>query len=150
MSITIENAAVSTFHSGARINSSNRLRGEMDRNTTLNSLLNHFTVSNVQLRNDRKREALNAWQPIVEAIVQYVKASDQHGRFARLRNLPTGSYYERAKVGEPDEFDLMLVMDNLELDGEPYDSGENDGLSEPPIGKLKLHVFKTFLPACDI
>ena len=28
----------------------------------------------------------------------------------------------------------MLVMDNLALDGDPYDSGENDGLSEPPIG----------------
>ena len=97
----------------------------------LNSLLNRFTVSNVQLRQKRKTEALNSWQPIVNAILEHVKTNDQ--RFAKLRILPTGSYYERAKVGEPDEFDLMLVVDNLELDAEPFD--EDDGLREPPIGK---------------
>lgn len=106
----------------------------MDRNTTLDSLLNQFTDDYVKLRRERRREALNVWQPIVNAIVADVKRRDQLGRFAKLRILPTGSYYERAKVGEPDEFDLMLVMDNLELDGDPYDSGENDGLSEPPTG----------------
>jgi len=106
----------------------------MDRNATLNSLLNQFTDRYVNLRRDRKKEALRAWQPVVDAIVEDVKRRDQLGRFARLRILPTGSYYERAKVGEPDEFDLMLVMDNLELDDDPYDSGENDGLGEQPKG----------------
>ena len=110
----------------------------MERNTSLNSLLNKFTETYVKLRRDRKAEALRAWQPIVNAIVEDVKRRDQHRRFAKLRILHFGSYYERSKVGEPDEFDLMLVMDNLELDGDPYDSGEDDGLSlEPPTGKLK-------------
>ena len=109
----------------------------MDRNATLNTRLNQFTDHYVMLRQDSKRKALDAWQPIVDAIVEDVKARDQLGRFAKLRVLPTGSYYERAKVGEPDEFDLMLVVDNLELDGDPYDSGEDDGLSEPPTGILK-------------
>lgn len=110
----------------------------------LNTLLNHFTVNNVQLRRDRKTEALNTWQPIVNAIIEQVKEND--ARFSKLRLLPTGSYYERAKVGEPDEFDLMLVMDNLELDDEPYDSNENDGLREPPIGKFTIHI----LHACAV
>ena len=109
----------------------------MDRDAALrlNSLLNQFTDSHVKLRRDGKTEALRAWQPIVDAIVDNVKRRDH--RFASLSILPTGSYYERAKVGEPDEFDLMLVMDNLELDGDPYDSGEDDGMSEPPTGNLK-------------
>ena len=107
----------------------------MDREAaTLNSRLNRFTQSYVTLRQERKTEALEAWEPIVNAIVEDVKTRDQLGRFARLGVLPTGSYYERAKVGEPDEFDLMLIMDNLELDGDPYESDEDDGLSEPPKG----------------
>ena len=103
----------------------------------LNRILNRFTNQNVQLRRDRKREALDSWQPIVDEIVRFVKsAGNEHDRrFSSLRIFPTGSYYERAKVGEPDEFDLMLVMDNLELDGEPYDGDEDDGLSEPPTGR---------------
>ena len=124
-------------------------RGAMDRNATLNFRLNQFTDSHVKLRRDGKTVALRAWQPIVDAIVDGVKRRDRFDRFASLSILPTGSYYERAKVGEPDEFDLMLVMDNLELDDDPYDSGEDDGLSarDPPKGKLKalqLHAFKTF------
>ena len=118
----------------------------MDRNATLNSLLNQFTDRYVKLRRDEKTVALEAWETIVDEIVDDVKRRDRFDRFASLSKLPTGSYYERAKVGEPDEFDLMFVMDNLELDGDPYDSGEDDGLSEPPIGKLKalqLHPFKT-------
>ena len=143
MNHNIENAAVSTFHSGARSKfksiqtiQSKGLRGEMDRNATLNSHLNQFTELYVKFRRDRKKEALRAWQPIVNAIVEDVKRRDQLGRFAKLRILHFGSYYEKAKVGEPDEFDLMLVIDNLELDGDPYDSSEDDGLNEPPIGKL--------------
>ena len=108
----------------------------MDGNATLNSLLNQFTDRNVKLRRNEKTIALGAWEPIVDEIVDDVKRRDRFDRFASLSKLPTGSYYERAKVGEPDEFDLMLVMDNLELDGDPYDSGEDDGLSEPPIGKI--------------
>ena len=98
----------------------------------LNTVLNRFTKSNVELRRDRKTEALKSWEPIVEKIVDYVK---RDGRFAKLRIFHTGSYYERSKVGEPDEFDLMLVMDNLELDGDPYGEEENDGMSEPPTGE---------------
>ena len=124
----------------------------MDRNATLNSLLNQFTDRYVKLRRDSKTVALRAWQPIVDAIVADVKGRDRLGRFARLRILPTGSYYERAKVGKPDEFDLMLVMDNLELDDDPYGPDEYDGLGEQPKGTWNLkklsftcdNAFETF------
>lgn len=99
----------------------------------LNAVLNRFINNNVQLRQTEKTEALNVWQPIVQNIVEVVKQSDE--RFARLQILPTGSYYERSKVGEPDEFDLMLVMENLELDDHPYEEEEDDGMSEPPTGE---------------
>ena len=55
-----------------------------------------------------KTKALECWQPIVKAIVDYVKRTDD--RFASLRTFPTGSYYEGTKVKEPNEFDLMLVI----------------------------------------
>ena len=99
----------------------------------LNTILNRFTNKTVLLRSERKTEALKSWEPIVKNILDRVKAKDK--RFASLQTFPHGGYYERTKVKEPDEFDLMLVMDNLELQG-GYDSDEDDGLSEPPIGRL--------------
>ena len=109
----------------------------------LNGVLNRFTATNVKLRQSEKTEALNLWQPIVTNIVEKVKERDV--RFARIQILPTGSYYERAKVGEPDEFDLMLVMDNLELDGDPYEEEEDDGMSEPPTGESFTMYTMTFI-----
>ena len=103
----------------------------------LNSVLNRFTANNVMLRKTQKIQALEFWQPIVEHIVDYVKRDD---RFASIQILPKGSYYDRTKVSEPDEFDLMLVMDNLELDADPYEDDENDGMSEPPTGESYIQV----------
>ena len=96
----------------------------------LNNLLNLFIENNVQFRHDRKKEALKFWQPIVEEILDYVETEDN--RFASLQTFYHGSYYDRTKVKEPNEFDLMLVMGKLELDDEPYD--EEDGFPDPPIG----------------
>ena len=100
----------------------------------LNRVLNRFTTDNVQLRQTEKKQALELWQPIVKHIVGYVQ---RDARFAKIQIFRTGSYYERAKVGEPDEFDLMLVMDNLELDDAPYEDDEDDGMTEPPTGEIQ-------------
>ena len=99
----------------------------------LNDTLNHFTSKKVTLRKSEKREALHFWEPIVKDILEHVKKKDI--RFAGMEMQFKGSYYERCKVGEPDEFDLMLVMKNLELNGDPYDDNEDDGMSEPPTGR---------------
>ncbi|XP_073246852.1 cyclic GMP-AMP synthase-like receptor 1 [Porites lutea] len=77
----------------------------------LNNFLNWYTERNVKTRREMKTKALECWQPIVKEIVDYVKSTDD--RFASLRTFPTGSYYERAKAKEPNEFDLMLVMEDL-------------------------------------
>ena len=102
----------------------------------LNNLLNYFTRNNVQIRRDRKKEALNSWNPIVEAILDYVRQRNIF--FATLRVLYYGSYYERTKVGEPDEFDLMLVMESAVF----YEL-KVPGSSNPPIG-IKGDVFLAF------
>lgn len=96
---------------------------------SLNAILNRLTTEVVQLRKDRKRVALLCWEPIVREILDEVKRKDH--RFRALHIFPTGSYYERVKIKEPDEFDLMLIMDNLELDDAPFE--EEDGFSPPPF-----------------
>ena len=97
----------------------------------LNGLLNRYTESNVQLRRDRKAEALACWEPVVDAIIEIVKTD---ARFASLRSIRTGSYYERAKVKEPDEFDLMLDMDSFSV---VYGSARyrGDHMTVPPLGE---------------
>ena len=99
----------------------------------LNDILNRFTSEKVALRKSEKRKALDFWDPIVKNILKYVK--DKDTRFAGMEMKFKGSYYERCKVGEADEFDLMLVIKKLELDGDPYGDTEDDGMSEPPTGR---------------
>lgn len=105
----------------------------VERMSELNDILNHFTSKKLILRKSEKSKALHFWEPIVKDILERVKKKDI--RFAGMEMQFKGSYYERCKVGEPDEFDLMLVMRNLELNGDPYDDSEDDGMSEPPTGR---------------
>ena len=96
----------------------------------LNTFLNRFTDDNVRLRRERKTEALTTWKPIVEFILDYVKEKKEC--FASIQTLNSGSYYERTKVGEPDEFDLMLVINSAEF---VEDTKRFPGLRKPPTGK---------------
>ena len=77
----------------------------------LNRDLKKYFERKVQLSQKRKSEALSYWEPIVDCIINYVKRNDD--RFASLRRFGSGSYYERAKVREPNEFDLMLIFQDL-------------------------------------
>ena len=96
--------------------------------SNLNSLLNRFTTDSVKLRRARKIEALKSWKPIVDGILDYVK---KEKCFAALQTIHSGSYYERTKVGEPDEFDLMLVMTNVKFS----ELATSPDLSKPPTGE---------------
>ena len=101
----------------------------------MNTLLKNFTRNYVQLRCDKKKEALNSWKPIVDAILAYVRErsrNDNFDYFTTLGILHCGSYYEGTKVGEPDEFDLMLVMENAVF----YEVNELPGVNKPPTGGL--------------
>ncbi|XP_067043837.1 cyclic GMP-AMP synthase-like receptor 1 isoform X2 [Acropora muricata] len=104
----------------------------------LNIILNRFTNEKVTLRKTEKTRALEFWEPKVEEILRRVKRKDE--RFARMETQRKGSYYERCKVGKPDEFDLTLVLENLELDDEPYDDTEDDGMGEPPKGFTRVMI----------
>lgn len=96
----------------------------------MNTLLNHFTTHYVQLRRDEKMEALRSWEPIVDDILAYVK--ERNDFFASLEILYCGSSYEGTKVGEPDEFDLMLVMKNAVF----REIGNLPGVNKPPTGTV--------------
>lgn len=103
----------------------------------LKRLLNRYTDSKVKIRKDSKQIALDSWKPKVDEIIRKVTTYDDRFKF---HVFPTGSYYDGLKVKEPDEFDLMLIMDKLELDSSPYGE-EDDGLqSEPPTGTVKLEI----------
>ena len=115
----------------------------VERMSELNDKLNRFTNEKVSLRKSEKRKALDFWEPKVRDILENVKEKDT--RFAGMEMQFKGSYYERCKVGEPDEFDLMLVMKNLELNGDPYDDTEDDGMSEPPTGRDTIALGINFI-----
>ena len=100
----------------------------------LNNFLNWYTERKVKTRREMKTKALKYWKPIVKAIVDYVKRTDD--RFASLRTFPTGSYYEGTKVKEPNEFDLMLVMEDLPIGNIGYRTKGNSATDyTPPLGE---------------
>ena len=99
----------------------------------LNNFLNWYTERKVKTRREMKTKALKYWKPIVKAIVDYVKRTDD--RFASLRTFPTGSYYEGTKVKEPNEFDLMLVMEDLPVRYIGYRPKGNSATDYTPLGE---------------
>lgn len=82
-------------------------------NKNLDNILHCYTEHNVKTRREMKTKALECWQPIVRSIIKDVKRTDD--RFASLRTFSTGSYYEGTKVKNSNEFDLMLVMEDLSI-----------------------------------
>ena len=116
-----------------------KMDGEHLTNLQMNTLLNHFTAHCVQIRRDERKEASSSWKPIVDDILEYVK--ERNGYLASLEILYSGSSYEGTKVGEPDEFDLMLVMNNVVF----REIKELPGVNKPPKGGLNWIAFKTIL-----
>ena len=96
----------------------------------LRRLLERYIESKVQLRRDSKRAALDSWEPKVGEIIHKVTTYDKRFNF---RVFPTGSYYDGLKVKEPDEFDLMLIMGQLNPELLHFEGG--NGLQNPPTGK---------------
>ena len=107
-----------------------KMDGESLSNLQMNTLLNHFTAHYVQLRGEEKREASSSWEPIVEAILAYVRERNDY--LASFQYLFSGSSYEGTKVGEPDEFDVMLVMKNTIF----REVKDLPGVNKPPTGGL--------------
>lgn len=103
----------------------------------LKEALNRYTCNNVQIKKARKKEALNVWEEAVRRIIANVSRRDS--RFEIQNVLSGGSFYERLKVKEPNEFDLMLEMKKLELDDQPYEEEDHLGV-EPPVGYTTIMI----------
>ena len=99
----------------------------------LNGVLKEYFEEKVQLNQKRKSEALKCWEPIVDSIIKYVKKSDE--RFASLRRFGSGSYYERAKVREPNEFDVMLIFEDLTATSMVSITTGPGMTVQPPLGR---------------
>ncbi|XP_031548635.1 protein mab-21-like 2 [Actinia tenebrosa] len=107
-------------------------------NRELKLLLDRYFSQKVTLRQEEKRKALEVWEGVVKNILQKVEAKDP--RF-KLTGVYSGSYYERAKVKEPNEFDLMLEMEKLKLgSGDQYDSHEDNLGTDPPLGYTTVMI----------
>ena len=98
----------------------------------LKGILNRYTDNNVGIKRGSKADALRVWEEPVREILANVARRDS--RFEIRNVLYGGSYYERLKVKEPDEFDIMLEMKKLELDDQPYEEDDHLGV-EPPVGQ---------------
>ena len=104
----------------------------------LNRVLKKYFERNVQLSQKRTNDALHYWKPIVDRIIDYVKKNDD--RFASLSRFGSGSYYERAKVREPDEFDLMLIFEDLTVTS-MVSSQTGPGMTvQPPLGRWWIAI----------
>ena len=108
----------------------------------LNRVFRKYFESKVQLSQKKKNDALRYWEPIVDCIIDYVKKNDD--RFASLSRFNSGSYYERAKVGEPDEFDLMLIFEDLIVTSTvSFQTGPQTGPGmtvQPPLGRWWIAI----------
>ena len=84
---------------------SSRLRGILDR----------YTDKKVRIKRESKTVALRVWEEPVGRILNNVESRDV--RFQIQEVVPGGSFYERLKVKEPDEFDMMIVMERPQCVG---------------------------------
>ncbi|XP_048858308.1 cyclic GMP-AMP synthase [Brienomyrus brachyistius] len=66
------------------------------------------TLDKLRIRKSPRSESTAVINTIVENIVKYLKR--QTDCFRQVTSLRTGSYYENVKVGQPDEFDVILAI----------------------------------------
>ncbi|XP_048585373.1 putative nucleotidyltransferase MAB21L1 [Nematostella vectensis] len=115
-----------------------------------NYSLNQYFSQKITIHQDAKQKALAAWQPPVQKILKFVEERNTYYKFDRL--LMTGSYYERVKVKNPDEFDLMIEIDKEQL--LKQQPGAAVYPENPPLGYSLLrgvsHGWTVFIDATAI
>ncbi|XP_068793658.1 cyclic GMP-AMP synthase isoform X2 [Struthio camelus] len=77
-------------------------------------------VSQLSLGRQDVSEASGLVNDVVTQLLQAIRS--QEGSFSSLERLGAGSYYERIKISEPNEFDIMLTMPVTRLRLEECDS----------------------------
>ncbi|KAM6082347.1 cyclic GMP-AMP synthase [Chlamydotis macqueenii] len=76
----------------------------------------HQVLPRLSLGRQDVSEASAVVNEVVSQLIQAIRTRDS--RFSSIEKLSAGSYYERVKISEPNEFDIMLVMPvaRLQLD----------------------------------
>lgn len=77
----------------------------------LKKRLDQYFNQKVQVSRPKKKEVIAIWEPVVEEILAHVRIKDSRFSFSPL--LYGGSFYERTKIKEPNEFDVMLKFLSL-------------------------------------
>ncbi|XP_076865110.1 cyclic GMP-AMP synthase isoform X2 [Brachyhypopomus gauderio] len=69
----------------------------------------------LRLRNIARQSAVSLVNSLIEDLVKFLKANEEHPFFRDISVLNSGSYYERVKIHKPNEFDIILKIKTPQL-----------------------------------
>ncbi|XP_051880353.1 cyclic GMP-AMP synthase-like [Pristis pectinata] len=64
-------------------------------------------LGNLRIRSDERSKAARLVNQVVDHLLRYISKDPN---FASIKKLPSGSYYEKVKISEPNEFDIMITV----------------------------------------
>ena len=82
----------------------------------MNRLLRHYLNDRLQLSQEVSKKAIKDTEPVIKLVLEKVKAKDP--RFD-MEIKYRGSYYEKVKIKEADEFDIDLCIKSLQVEAPP-------------------------------
>ncbi|XP_030628295.1 cyclic GMP-AMP synthase [Chanos chanos] len=98
------------------------------------------TLEKLKLRKVDRSEATRHVKDAVKAIEEQLK---QFPWFKDIKELNTGSYFENVKIGEPDEFDVMMVVPVERVDIQPF--GDDGAFYSVALKRPSKHQLDRFL-----
>ena len=81
-----------------------------------NRLLRDYLNSQLQLQDEDSKTAIQEIKPVIDLVLDKVKAEDSKFDMTHDARMYRGSYYEKVKIKKPDEFDIDLSIKSLEVD----------------------------------
>ncbi|XP_072912797.1 cyclic GMP-AMP synthase-like [Hemitrygon akajei] len=76
-------------------------------------------LESLRIRSDERSKASRIVNEVVDHLLRSIK---KDRRFASIDKLPSGSYYEKVKISEPNEFDVMITVPVERIKYEEIDS----------------------------
>ncbi|XP_062927606.1 cyclic GMP-AMP synthase isoform X2 [Mobula hypostoma] len=73
----------------------------------------------LRIRSDERSKAARMVNEVVDHLLRSIK---KYPGFASIAKLPSGSYYEKVKISEPNEFDVMITVPVERIEYEEIDS----------------------------
>uniref|UniRef100_A0A3B3RXL9 Cyclic GMP-AMP synthase n=1 Tax=Paramormyrops kingsleyae TaxID=1676925 RepID=A0A3B3RXL9_9TELE len=99
------------------------------------------TLGKLRIRKTTRSESTAVINTIVENIIKYFK--NRTDCFNQVTSLRTGSYYENVKVGQPDEFDVILAIRVPSVDLRPF--GDDGAFYSVAVKNTRRHLLTDFL-----